>query len=54
MSFYGHENFPQVLGTLGERVNFNYSMFPAALCFLNLSNKGKLPQKQACQGRSAS
>lgn len=44
---YRHENFPQVLGTLGERVNFNYSMFPAALCFLNLSNKGKLPQKQA-------
>lgn len=47
MATLSPQEFPQVLGTLGERVNFNYSMFPAALCFLNLSNKGKLPQKQA-------
>lgn len=45
---YRHENFPQVLGTLEERVNFNYSMFPATL-LLKLSNQGKLPQKQALQ-----
>lgn len=43
MSFYGHENFPQVLGTLRERVNFNYSMFPAALCLIKANcHKNKL------------